>query len=168
MIVILEDSSTHIGRAINRHNKTEFTAEHLARDLAAEIEKFDIEKWEPAQRGARITAMIKRCKTHYMLDYVLYNICKERGDMDIVLTPLMVRRLCKELFGRSCSQAVLVRLFGGRMKAKATPEQHGLVDSFVDTYQDNANAYWARVEGKIQACIDTYRDNVRKAERERG
>lgn len=159
--------STHIERAINEHNKIESTIEHLKKDLADEIKNFDIEKCEPAQRGARITAMIKRCKTYYMLEYVLRG-CKKRGDMDMVLTPVMVRRLCKGLFRRSCSQAVLVKLFGGRMTTKATSKQHSIVNGFIDEWRDDATAYWARVEGEIKGCIVTYRDNVKKAERARG
>jgi hypothetical protein len=168
MIVLLEDEDTTLGRIINRHNRMEFTLKHLKRDLQLEIEKFDINKWEPGQRGARITAAIKQCKTHYMLDYVLYEVLKKNGDMNIVFTPLMARRLCKALFGRTCSQSMLVGYFGGRLTSKATDEQHAMVDVFIEQHQPSSVIYWQKIEHEIKKAVDGYRKNISNAQKQKG
>lgn len=127
-------------------------------DFKHELDNYSVDKYEPAQRGARLAAAIKRFKTRRMIDFVVYVVLDEYVD-DFDMTPLTIRRLIKNLFnGRSGAQQTLVELFGceGRTR-KASARTHELIDELADRYRNDAKKLMVKTEIDIEAVKGKYR-----------
>ncbi len=73
------------------------------------------EQWDAPRRAARLSAAVKNYKTSQMLLFII-SIGVEEG---VDLTPLVVKRLCNNLFGRKGSQSLIVKVFGEKKPYKA-------------------------------------------------
>jgi hypothetical protein len=69
------------------------------------------------QRAARLSAAVKRYKTYRMLSFI-FEIAES---VDLDFTPLVVKRLCTALFGRSGSQNIIVATFGQKRSHSPQP-----------------------------------------------
>ncbi|HCG6133855.1 hypothetical protein NOK75_25415 [Vibrio parahaemolyticus] len=130
----------------------------LWNDFKHELDNYSAETYEPAQRGARLTAAIKNFKTRRMTDFVVHVVLSAHVD-EFDMTPLTIRKLSKGLFnGRSGSQKNLVELFGceGRTR-KASKRTHELIDELADRYQNDAKKLMAKTEIDIEAVKGKYR-----------
>ncbi|MGL1451854.1 hypothetical protein ACSTI1_00995, partial [Vibrio parahaemolyticus] len=133
----------------------------LWHDFKHELDNYSAETYEPAQRGARLTAAIKNFKTRRMIDFVVHVVLCEHVD-DFDMTPLTIRKLSKGLFnGRSGSQKILVELFGcdGRTR-KASKRTHELVDELSERYRNDAKRLMAKTESDIEAAKRKYRSLI--------
>ena len=97
-----QESQTEQSRAYFYRNFT-YTIEHLTRDYQAELQRYSDYSWELPQRAARLSAAVKRYKTYRMLSFIF----EIADSIDLDLTPLIVKRLCMRLFGRSGSQDII-------------------------------------------------------------
>ncbi|PJX61498.1 cytoplasmic protein, partial [Klebsiella sp. E-Nf3] len=97
-----QESRTEQSRAYFYRNFT-YTIEHLTRDYQAELQRYSDDSWELPQRAARLSAAVKRYKTYRMLNFIF----EIADSIDLDLTPLIVKRLCMRLFGRSGSQDII-------------------------------------------------------------
>ncbi|EOW7150965.1 hypothetical protein ACWLRT_004519 [Vibrio parahaemolyticus] len=130
-------------------------------DFKRELENYSVEKYEPAQRGARLTAAIKNFKTRRMIDFVVHVVLYEHVD-EFDMTPLTIRKLSKGLFnGRSGAQQTLVEYFGceGRTR-KASKRTHELVDELSERYRNDAKRLMAKTESDIEAAKRKYRSLI--------
>lgn len=134
------------------------SVESLWADLKKEVDNYRSGKYEPAERGARITAAIKRYKTRKMLHFIVKDVlCNHIGQFD--MTPLTIRKLSKALFdGRSGSQEILVELFGfkGRTR-KASNFTHELIGELAKTHGEAAKSFMTITNIGIEQMKDRYR-----------
>ncbi|EQA1245050.1 hypothetical protein AT500_003379 [Escherichia coli] len=137
----------------------------LESDFLREVDRFRNDHWEAPQRAARLAAAVKRYKTSQMLDFIFTTIAH---DPDPDLTPLTVRRLCKELFGRTGSQRLIVEVFGqkGRLHRSddSNPEN---VEKIAAKYRHEARRYWSATLGEIERVKRLYQMKI-KSSREEG
>lgn len=138
----------------------------LQQEFSKEIAIFNIEKWEPGQRGARLAASSKRYKTASMLNFIMFDVaCSEayQGD-ELDLTPTFVKKLCDGLFDRTGSQKCIVFLFGvaGRIN-KNKQNIDDTVAKLVDKYRKSADSYWESVIAHLEYVKSEHRDNVAAA-----
>jgi len=101
-----EESQTEQSRAYFYRNFT-YTRDHLARDYRAELLHYRNDSWEFPQRAARLSAAVKRYKTYRMLCFIF----EIADSIELDFTPLIVKRLCMRIFGRSGSQDMLSAIF---------------------------------------------------------
>ncbi len=131
-----------------------YRQEHFERDYMREFHDFDLAKWEPTVRGARLSALTKNYKTSEMLVFTLYIASEESLD----LTPLVVKRLNKALFGRTGSQGLIVELVGceGRIHRSkdAIPER---IEELAQRYKTKADEHWKQCATVIELVKDRYR-----------
>lgn len=130
-------------------------------EFKQELDAYNIEKYEPAQRGARLTAAIKNFKTRRMTDFVINVVVRSCVD-EFDITPLTIRKLSKGLFdGRSGSQQNLVQLFGveGRTR-KASARTHELIDLLIVQYRKQAKQLMTITERDIETVKARYRSSI--------
>ena len=85
------------------------------------------------------------------------------------LTPLVVKRLCNNLFGRKGSQSLIVKVFGEKNRIKRSahsdPEE---IELITKKYQRTASQYWSSTLSDIEEVKLKYKDSVlRKRKRTR-
>ncbi|HBC3964974.1 TPA: hypothetical protein KD885_004655 [Vibrio parahaemolyticus] len=134
--------------------------ESLWLDFKRELDSYKVEKYEPAQRGARLTAAIKNFKTRRMTRFAVNTIHDHIDEFD--MTPLTIRKLSKGLFdGRSGSQQNLVQRFGreGRTR-KASVRTHEIIDELVAKYKNDAKKLMAKTESDIEEVKRRYRESI--------
>jgi len=137
-----------------------YPIERLEADYQDEIRKFSNDSWEAPQRAARLSAAVKNYKTSQMLSFIF-----EIGiDHALDLTPLVVKRLCQNLFGRKGSQAIIVDVFGSKQRIHrsihSSPE---FTDELTERYRRRADRYWKSTLTDIERVKLRYRKKVNKA-----
>ena len=130
-----------------------------------EILDYSDEEWDAPRRAARLSAAVKNYKTSQMLLFII-SIGVEEG---VDLTPLVVKRLCNNLFGRKGSQSLIVKVFGEKNRIKRSahsdPEE---IELITKKYQRTASQYWSSTLSDIEEVKLKYKDSVlRKRKRTR-
>ncbi|NLW04390.1 MAG: hypothetical protein GX029_04075 [Pseudomonadaceae bacterium] len=122
-----------------------------------EILDYSDEKWDAPRRAARLSAAVKRYKTSQMVLFIL-SIGIEDG---LDLTPLVVKRLCQNLFGRKGSQSLIVKIFGEKNRinrsADNAPE---VIDAITQKHLGAAKYYWSATLRDIEKTKQKYRDSA--------
>ncbi|MGR7483724.1 hypothetical protein [Klebsiella aerogenes] len=137
-----------------------YPIERLEADYQDEIRKFSNESWEAPQRAARLSAAVKNYKTSQMLSFIF-----EIGiDHALDLTPLVVKRLCQNLFGRKGSQAIIVDVFGSKQRIhRSIHSSPVFTDELTERYRRRAEHYWRSTLTDIERVKLGYRKKVNKA-----
>lgn len=119
-----------------------------------EVKNFSVENWEAPQRAARLSALTKNYKTSEMLIFVLHVAL----EMQLDLTPLVVKRLNKALFGRTGSQCDIVTLFGSQGRIQRSQDSAPDRIAFIaKQYKFQANQHWQQCLLDIQAVKLDYK-----------
>lgn len=122
-----------------------------------EILNYSDEKWEAPKRAARLSAAVKNYKTSQMLLFII-TIGIEDG---LDLTPLVVKRLCHNLFGRKGSQSLIVKVFGEKNRIKRSvhsdPEE---IELITEKYRRAASHYWSSTLSDIEKVKLKYKDSA--------
>lgn len=141
-----------------------YSAADLESAFLREVDRFSNDRWEAPQRAARLAAAVKRYKTSQMLDFIFTTIAH---DPDPDLTPLAVKRLCKELFGRTGSQRLIVEVFGvkGRRHRSddSNPEN---VKKIAAKYRHKARRHWSATLADIERVKRLYQMKIRASQKE--
>ncbi|MEJ5074827.1 hypothetical protein WH357_21235 [Enterobacter ludwigii] len=137
-----------------------YPIERLEADYQDEIRKFSNDSWEAPQRAARLSAAVKNYKTSQMLSFIF-----EIGiDHALDLTPLVVKRLCQNLFGRKGSQAIIVDVFGSKQRIhRSIHSSPAFIDELTERYPRRADRYWKSTLTDIERVKLGYRKKVNKA-----
>ncbi|MFP2240998.1 hypothetical protein ACLEX4_21080 [Pseudescherichia vulneris] len=137
-----------------------YPIERLEADYQDEIRKFSNDSWEAPQRAARLCAAVKNYKTSQMLSFIF-----EIGiDQALDLTPLVVKRLCQNLFGRKGSQAIIVDVFGSKQRNhRSIHSSPAFTDELTERYRRRADRYWKSTLTDIERVKLGYRKKVNKA-----
>ena len=122
-----------------------------------EILDYSDEKWDAPRRAARLSAAVKNYKTSQMLLFII-TIGIEDG---LDLTPLVVKRLCHNLFGRKGSQSLIVKVFGEKNRIKRSvhsdPEE---IELITEKYRRAASHYWSSTLSDIEKVKLKYKDSA--------
>lgn len=122
-----------------------------------EILNYSDEKWEAPKRAARLSAAVKNYKTSQMLLFII-TIGIEDG---LDLTPLVVKRLCHNLFGRKGSQSLIVKVFGEKNRIKRSvhsdPEE---IELITEKYRRAASHYWSSTLSDIEKVKLKYKESA--------
>ncbi|WP_279511219.1 cytoplasmic protein [Klebsiella pneumoniae] len=154
-----EESQTEQSRAYFYRN-FKYTLEHLARDYQAELQRYSDESWEFPQRAARLSAAVKRYKTYRMLSFIF----EIADDIDLDLTPLIVKRLCMRLFGRSGSQDIIVSIFGQKGRQhRSRDNTPAILDEIAARYRLAAHSCQASTLSDIKSVKKNYQAGIRSA-----
>ena len=154
-----EGSHIEQSRAYFYRNFT-YTRDHLARDYRAELLHYRDESWDLPQRAARLSAAVKRYKTYRMLCFIF----EISDSIDLDFTPLIVKRLCTRLFGRSGSQDMISAIF--RQKGRQHRSRDNFparLDEIADRYRLAAHSCWASTLSDIEAVKKEYQAGIRAA-----
>ncbi|WP_246545312.1 hypothetical protein [Photorhabdus hainanensis] len=156
----MEESATEQARAFFYMNEC-YTAEKLKEDYHAEFAKYSNDSWKAPQRAARLAAAVKRYKTSEMLRFILDTVAPE---VDPDLTPLVVKRLCNALFGRTGSQAIIVSVFGqkGRIH-RSTDSAPDVIEQVAARYRPAAQRYWITTLANIERVKRGYQAKIRES-----
>ena len=77
------------------------------------------------------------------------------------LTPLVVKRLCNNLFGRKGSQSLIVKVFGEKNRIKRSmhsdPEE---IELITEKYRRAAIHYWSSTLSDIEKVKLKYKDSA--------
>lgn len=154
-----EESQTEQSRAYFYRNFT-YTLEHLARDYQAELQLYSDDSWEYPQRAARLSAAVKRYKTYRMLSFIF----EIADDIALDLTPLIVRRLCMRLFGRSGSQDIIVSIFGQKGRQhRSRDNTPTILDETAARYRLAAHSCQTSTLSDIEGVKKNYQAGIRAA-----
>lgn len=154
-----EESQTEQSRAYFYRN-FKYTLEHLARDYQAEQQRYSDESWEFPQRAARLSAAVKRYKTYRMLSFIF----EIADDIDLDLTPLIVKRLCMRLFGRSGSQDIIVSIFGQKGRQhRSRDNTPAILDEIAARYRLAAHSCQVSTLSDIESVKKNYQAGIRSA-----
>lgn len=122
-----------------------------------EILDYRDENWDAPRRAARLSAAVKNYKTSQMLLFIM-SIGVEEG---LDLTPLVVKRLCHNLFGRKGSQSLIVKVFGEKNRIKRSvhsdPEE---IELITEKYRRAASHYWSSTLSDIEKVKLKYKDSA--------
>ena len=122
-----------------------------------EILDYSDEKWDAPRRAARLSAAVKNYKTSQMLLFII-TIGIEDG---LDLTPLVVKRLCHNLFGRKGSQSLIVKVFGEKNRIKRSlhsdPEE---IELITEKYRRAASHYWSSTLSDIEKVKLKYKESA--------
>ena len=122
-----------------------------------EILDYSDEKWDAPRRAARLSAAVKRYKTSQMVLFIL-SIGIEDG---LDLTPLVVKRLCQNLFGRKGSQSLIVKIFGEKNRInRSVHNDPEMIDAITQKHLGAAKYYWSATLGDIEKTKQKYRDSA--------
>lgn len=128
----------------------------LERVYINEILNYSDKEWEAPQRAARLGAAVKNYKTSQMILFV-FQIAVEN---ELDLTPLVVKRLCKSLFGRTGSQKLIVDVFGEKGRVHRSEHSNPeTIDAMTRKYQSAAQAYWISTLVNIERVKRKYRES---------
>lgn len=134
-----------------------FSTKLLKREYLGEMYLYNNDHWSAPQRAARISAIVKRYKTSQMIAYVF----KIAFEMQLDLTPLTVKRLCKALFNRTGSQDIIVNIFGQKDRCnKSNFSSQAAVDQIVALYSLAARSYWQETLSDIARTKDEYKSQI--------
>ena len=115
------------------------------------------EQWDAPRRAARLSAAVKNYKTSQMLLFII-SIGVEEG---VDLTPLVVKRLCNNLFGRKGSQSLIVKVFGEKNRIKRSvhsdPEE---IELITEKYRRAASHYWSSTLSDIEKVKLKYKESA--------
>lgn len=143
----------------------DYTVQKLERDYLAELVDYSDERWEAPQRAARLAAAVKRYKTSSMLTFIFSTVAH---DLDPDLTPLVVKRLCRALFGRTGSQWLIVEIFGNKRRSHRSDDSHpDVIDKIAAKYRDQAKLHWSTTLANIERVKYVYQKGI-KASRNNG
>ncbi|WP_313228468.1 cytoplasmic protein [Leclercia sp.] len=149
-------SQTEKARAIFLHKYT-YSSEDLAADYQAELLNYSNEKWEYPQRAARLSAAVKRYKSFRMLCFI-FEIADET---ELDFTPLIVKRLCNRLFGRSGSQEMIVDIFGQKGRQHRSRDNlPSVIDGVVERYRLAAFSCQASIQNDIEQVKKAYQAGI--------
>lgn len=135
----------------------EFVYPHklFRKNYLEEVKNFNVENWEAPQRAARLSALTKNYKTSEMLIFVLHVAL----EMQLDLTPLVVKRLNKALFGRTGSQRDIVALFGSQGRIQRSQDSAPDRIAFIaEQYKSQAAQHWQQCLLDIQAVKSEYKN----------
>lgn len=122
-----------------------------------EILDYSDEEWDAPRRAARLSAAVKNYKTSQMLLFIM-SIGVEEG---LDLTPLVVKRLCHNLFGRKGSQSLIVKVFGEKNRIKRSvhsdPEE---IELITEKYRRAASHYWSSTLSDIEKVKLKYKESA--------
>lgn len=145
-------------------NEFAYSRAALEKDFMGELSNFDLEKWELFSRAARLSAYVKNYKTSQMLIFVI-TIVRE---MNIDATPLVIKRICKLLFGRVGSQRDIVDLFGEEGRVHRSKDAHpDRIEEICQGYVESAKLHFQSTLLNIEEVKRTYRDAVKRDEQKR-
>ena len=154
-----EESQIEQSRAFFYRN-FKYTLEHLARDYQAELQLYSDDSWEFPQRAARLSAAVKRYKTYRMLCFIF----EIADSIDLDFTPLIVKRLCTRLFGRSGSQDMLVAIFGQKGRQhRSSDNTPAILDEIAARYRLAAHSCQASTLSDIEIVKKNYQAGIRAA-----
>lgn len=137
-----------------------YPIERFEADYQDEIRKFSNESWEAPQRAARLSAAVKNYKTSQMLSFIFEIGIGHALD----LTPLVIKRLCQNLFGRKGSQAIIVDVFGSKQRIhRSIHSLSEFTDELTERYRRRAERYWMSTLNDIERVKLGYRKKVNKA-----
>ena len=154
-----EESQIEQSRAFFYRN-FKYTLEHLARDYQAELQLYSDDSWEFPQRAARLSAAVKRYKTYRMLCFIF----EIADSIDLDFTPLIVKRLCTRLFGRSGSQDMLVAIFGQKGRQHLSSDNTpAILDQIAARYRLAAHSCQASTLSDIENVKKNYQAGIRAA-----
>jgi hypothetical protein len=154
-----EESQTEQSRAFFYRNFT-YTRDHLARDYQAELHNYRDDSWEYPQRAARLSAAVKRYKTYRMLSFIF----EIADSIDLDFTPLIVKRLCMRLFGRSGSQDIIVAVFGQKGRQhRSRDNTPAILDDIASRYRLAAHSCQASTLSDIKSVKKDYQAGIRAA-----
>lgn len=154
-----EESRTEQSRAYFDRN-FKYTLEHLTRDYQAELQLYSDDSWEYPQRAARLSAAVKRYKTYRMLNFIF----EIADSIDLDLTPLIVKRLCMRLFGRSGSQEIIVAVFGQKGRQhRSRDNTPAILDEIASRYRPAAHSCQASTLCDIESVKKNYQAGIRAA-----
>ncbi len=101
-----------------------------------------------------------------MLSFIFATIAH---DPDLDFTPLVVKRLCNVLFGRTGSQWLIVEVFGekGRQHRSDDSSPEG-VEKLAARYRYEAERYWSETLATIEKITRTYQAEIRISREKEG
>jgi len=120
-----------------------YSKDVFKKDYMSEVNTFDLAVWDAPQRAARLSALVKNYKTSAMLVFIL-SIAQE---LELDFTPLVVKRLNKEFFGRTGSQRIIVDLFGEKGRTNKSK------DSKMEQIEVVATEYRVKAELHMKQCL---------------
>ncbi|KLF28668.1 hypothetical protein YA29_16385 [Klebsiella aerogenes] len=143
-----------------------YTVANLERDYLAEVAGYSDDRWEAPQRAARLAAAVKRYKTSEMLRFIFATIAY---DPDPDLTPLVVKRLCNALFGRTGSQWLIVEIFGEKGRQHRSHDSDpAVIEQMAAKYRRDAALHWSAILGEIERVKRLYQVGIRASREEEG
>ena len=156
------DSSTELARA-HFFSHFSYTRNDLAGDYDTELLRYRDDTWDYPQRAARLSAAVKRYKTYRMLSFI-FEIAES---VDLDFTPLVVKRLCTALFGRSGSQNIIVATFGqkGRIH-RSRDSSPSVISEVAERYRLAAHSCWASTLSDIESVRKHYQASIRTARKQ--
>lgn len=142
-----------------------YSKEFLKQEYLGEVYLYRDDQWTAPQRAARISAIVKRYKTSQMIAYVL-DIASE---MQLDLTPVAVKRLCRVLFNRTGSQDVIVGIFGQKGRSyKSSISSQTAINEIASRYAVPASLYWAGTLTDIEKVKSEYKSKIKLQKGQRG
>jgi hypothetical protein len=134
-----------------------YSVELLQQQLLAEVDLYRNDQWSAPRRAARISAMVKRYKTSQMLVYVFDLASK----VELDITPLAAKRLCRVLFNRIGSQDIIVGTFGQKGRSKRSDiSPQAAIDEIASRYVGAARAHWAGTLTDIEQAKNEYKSKI--------
>lgn len=111
-------------------------------------------------RGNCLSAAVKRYKTYRMLSFIF----EIADSIDLDLTPLIVKRLCMRLFGRTGSQDIIVATFGQKGRQhRSRDNTPAILDEIASRYRLAAYSCQASTLSDIESVKKHYQTGIRAA-----
>ncbi|HGM4961242.1 TPA: hypothetical protein ACKPZ6_004837 [Serratia liquefaciens] len=140
------------------HQYCRYPLERLVADYQYEIMNYRDDTWEAPQRAARLSAAVKNYKTSQMIEFI-FDMAINSG---IDLTPLVVKRLCANLFQRKGSQSIIVDVFGKKARThRSTDSNIERINDISERYRGAATKYWSATLSDIAKAKIGYQKEIR-------
>ncbi|MCJ8600973.1 cytoplasmic protein [Klebsiella pneumoniae] len=140
-----------------------YTLEMLERDYNEELRRYQDSQWDAPQRAARLSAAVKRYKTYEMLCFI-FNMAYH---VDLDYTPLVVKRLCNALFGRTGSQELIVDVFGQNGRSHRSKDSSPeVIKEVAARYRLSAHRHWKMTLRNIERVKLGYRAKIHSSRKE--
>ena len=138
-----------------QHHK--FSLEDLQNSFQTEIDNYDPNVREPARRGARLAAAVKRYKTSEMIGWMLRMSKAENLDM----TPNLFNKIAKELFNRTGNNHLVQKILNqsGRT-AKSLTNNDEIVRYVSNKHYNEAGAFWELINDEIDIVKYEYQKKI--------
>lgn len=141
-----------------------YSLERLEADYHNEIVNYRDDTWEAPQRAARLSAAVKNYKTSQMIEFIFDMAINSNLD----LTPLVVKRLCANLFQRQGSQSLIVEVFGKKQRVERSSDSNmERINDIAERYRESADKYWSETLSDIAKAKIGYQKKI-KALRKKG